>query len=151
MSQWCKHLNSFRHSLAHRISLYIPENVLRPEDEDSYQKLEAEKVELWKDRANCKLELDGDIQTWLKEMDEHRQTIHKIELEQSKLTSFSPLALHSLNEKDKHIIVFHAQVISNWNTVLDFICLFLDVVQSPLGKQLRDELIAKDIVTFESE
>lgn len=76
MSQWCKHLNSFRHSLAHRISLYIPENVLRPEDEDSYQKLEAEKVELWKDRANCKLELDGDIQTWLKEwMNIARQSI----------------------------------------------------------------------------
>ncbi|ACS79477.1 hypothetical protein [Maridesulfovibrio salexigens] len=151
MSSWCRHLNNFRHSLAHRIPLYIPENVLSPNKLETYQQLEKEKENLWENRDNCRRYLHEDIQKKLKELSKHRKRIHAIELEQSNLMSFSPVALHSYNEEGSHIVVFHAQILANWNTMLDFICLFLNEMQPPLGQQLREDLIAKDVVTFESE
>ena len=94
--QWFQHLEDFRHALAHRIPLYIPPYNVDPKNEKAYLELEA-----WSSAALIR----GDIT-------EHRRLAD----EQEKLTFFRPWMTHSFSERSK-IVVFHAQLLADFNTV----------------------------------
>ncbi len=139
---WRDHLNSFRHSLAHRIPLYIPPSSIRPEDLKRYNELEDKRGE----RIREVMKLAGFLQNShenasykLKMAKMYRKGADYIKSMQSDLEFFYPVATHSFAE-ESGFVGFHAQVISNWNTILDFLCKFLDEMQPPLGQQLQADL-----------
>jgi len=93
---WYKNLENFRHTLAHRIPLYIPPCICRPEDEEQY--LEIEKAEM-------QAMLIGDSVTQ-----------KKLVKEREKITYFRPLILHSFSEKSPTIL-FHSQLLADFATL----------------------------------
>lgn len=93
---WFQHLEDFRHALAHRIPLYIPPYNVDPKNEKAYREFEAS--------SNAAL-MRGDIA-------EHERLL----AEQKKLSFFRPWMTHSFSEQSK-IVVFHAQLLQDFNTV----------------------------------
>ena len=143
MSTWREHLNDFRHTLAHRIPLYIPSSSIRPEDEEAYRELSAEQEQLLKECAEWVLARPRSYETAFhdnQKVDEYRQRIAELEQKQSDLEFFTPVATHSYSEGGSPI-GFHGQVIANWNTLLEFLCCFLGAMQTPLGNQMKTDLI----------
>lgn len=106
MSQWYKeYLKEYRHALAHRIPLYIPPFSLNQEEFKQYEKLEKQKL-MARSQNNFQL------------------LSHIIE-EQDRLGKFVPLMKHSF-EENSHLVVFHAQILADWNTIVDIAEKFLD-------------------------
>lgn len=100
-SGWFDYLKSYRDALAHRIPLYIPPNVLRPDDEADFNRLEQEKREAHQRR---------DFGRW-----------HSALRQQRRLGAFEPLMAHSIgpDELDAPPYRFHAQMISDFGALLD--------------------------------
>jgi hypothetical protein len=96
LEPWFKHLEDFRHALAHRIPLYIPPYNVDPKNEEAYNKLQAEMNE-----ASNQNKLDVYAQ---------------LKAKQEKLKFFRPWMKHSFVEKSK-IVVFHAQMLADFNTI----------------------------------
>ena len=96
LDEWFGNLESYRHSLAHRIPLYIPPYTVDPKDEDSYQALE---------RRSWALLSSGQVE-------EHKRAKD----EQLLLKTFRPVIMHSFAEGAKPI-VFHPQIIADFNTI----------------------------------
>lgn len=94
---WFEYLESFRHSLAHRIPLYIPPYAIDPRNETAYQEYEHQKT-------NALRRYD---------MDEH----DRLEVEQMKLAFFRPVVAHSWVENAKGPVAFHPQLIADFKTV----------------------------------
>lgn len=96
MNDWFGYLADFRHSLAHRIPLYIPPAVVTQSNYDAYQEIEDRKVEALKRHDFAEND--------------------RLTIEQAKLTTFRPWIQHSLREGVKPI-VFHAQMIADFMTI----------------------------------
>lgn len=95
---WFAYLIDYRHSLAHRIPLYIPPTVMNKADLPKYNELSS----LWTE-AILKHEFDK---------------ADKIEQERQELGKFVPLIGHSFYE-DHHRIAFHKQLLSDWEVLKD--------------------------------
>lgn len=93
---WFSYLEGFRHSLAHRIPLYVPPYVLTEEEMKVESELEAKKMPLLRTH----------------QFDEYEKISEEIDA----LGKFVPCMTHSFGEKSPQA-VFHAQVIADWNTV----------------------------------
>jgi len=153
MSSWREHLNDFRHTLAHRIPLYIPPSSVRPEDEELYKELEIQKGKLLRESAEWvfgRSKSPENVFRDIEKVDDFHQKIAEVEQKQTDLEFFIPVATHSYTEGGIPI-GFHGQIIANWNTILEFLCHFLEVMQPPLGEQLRADLIKTGIILGESE
>jgi hypothetical protein len=96
MNGWFGNLESFRHSLAHRIPLYIPPYIVSPNDEKRWRSLEA---------AIFEASFRGDV-----------ALEKRLEADQNKLGRFRPGIKHSFSEGSRQI-VFHAQLIADFMTV----------------------------------
>jgi hypothetical protein len=107
LDAWFDYLENFRHALAHRIPLYIPPYVVTKDKEAAHRELEDRMTDAIKRRNYADYE--------------------RLSVEQMKLGMFSPLILHSFEEKAKPV-VFHAQLLADFNTV------------EALGWKMLDEL-----------
>lgn len=96
--KWFKYIENFRHSLAHRIPLYIPPCTVKEKDAESIKRLEDLR---WKAMFNNDFE-----------------ELARLNLEIEKLEEFVPIMLHSYEEESPYIF-FHAQIIADWNTVVE--------------------------------
>ncbi|WP_096703857.1 hypothetical protein [Magnetospirillum sp. 15-1] len=106
--RWFTAMKKFRDSLAHRIPLYIPPFTILPENQGRYNALEQEANEAQKRR----------------DFDEY----DRLRAEQREIGKFRPWIAHSLYEKEARPIVFHPQLIADYNTVDEF------------GRKMLDEL-----------
>lgn len=98
-NRWRGYLEDFRHSLAHRIPLYIPPQALNKEESERYRNL-------------CK------------QMSEAFSKLDFVEYERlykelSALGSNCPLMVHSFSEKSQEVF-FHSQVLADFNTIVEF-------------------------------
>ena len=105
-----EYLKSYRHALAHRIPLYIPPFCLNPEEAKQYEMLEEQKFEAI--RQN------------------NLQLLSQINEKQDRLGKFVPLTRHS-NGENSLPVIFHAQILADWNTIIDIAEKFLDEFSSP--------------------
>jgi hypothetical protein len=96
LDPWFGHIAALRHALAHRIPLYIPPYVIEAKDEPAYRDFEAKMTEAAK---------IGDFAEY-----------DRLSAEQLRLGRFRPWVQHSFEEKAKPV-VFHAQMLSDFNTV----------------------------------
>jgi hypothetical protein len=96
LDPWYDYLGNFRHSLAHRIPLYIPPYVLLTKNEVAYREVEQRMA----------------IAISKRDFVEHE----RLSVEQLKLTSFKPWMQHSFGEKSR-TVYFHPQMIADFNTV----------------------------------
>jgi len=99
MKTWFKYHESYRHALAHRIPLYIPPHGVKQSDVPAYEELERQKS-----MAMARVE-----------MDEYQ----RLDKEQKKLAVFQPFMQHSWDEISP-IMYFHAQLLADYETVVDF-------------------------------
>lgn len=97
--EWFDYLKDFRDTLAHRIPLYIPPYIVKPEAVDEYNRLE---------RASGEAMARADINEY-----------DRLQAEQKKLGRFRPWMTHSQFEKAPSI-VFHSQLIADYATVDEF-------------------------------
>ena len=100
---WFEHLKDFRDALAHRIPLYIPPFSVEPANAARWTALGTEA-----DAALFRGELDREME--LRE-------------QQKAITHFAPIMTHSLNTARR--VVFHAQLLADFNTVHEIGCEFL--------------------------
>lgn len=107
LDPWFDNLENFRHALAHRIPLYIPPYIISPDKEEAYQQLEEQIAEANKRRDFAESD--------------------RLSAEQEKLAVFNPIMTHSFEEEAK-IVVFHAQLIADFNTIEE------------LGRKMLEEL-----------
>lgn len=96
LDDWMEYLESYRHSLAHRVPLYIPPFVVQYRNIDYYRNLELQ------------------IEEASRNLD-HKRSNELQELQNS-LKSFRPVMQHSFEEEAKPV-VFHAQMLADFNTV----------------------------------
>lgn len=94
---WFANLESFRHSLGHRIPLYIPPYIVSPDNLERYEQLEAQMNEALFQR---------------RDLDEHI----RLKAERDALTRFRPWMKHSFSDPAPPI-VFHAQILADFSTV----------------------------------
>ena len=97
LDNWFLHIEEFRHALAHRIPLYVPPYV-------------SNEGEVRKEN-----DLETLRQTALKmhNFEEYERITSEIEA----LGRFEPFMTHSFSEKSPYV-VFHAQIIADWKTVV---------------------------------
>jgi hypothetical protein len=96
LDHWFAHLADLRHALAHRIPFYIPPHVIDPKDEAAYRDFEAKMAEAVKKHDFKEYE--------------------RLSTEQLRLGRFRPWVQHSFEEKARPI-VFHAQMLADFNTI----------------------------------
>ena len=104
---WFDHMGNFRDALAHRIPLYIPPYVVTTDKQAAYRELEDRMTEAIK----------------RKDFAEYS----RLSVNQMKLAVFRPWMQHSFEEKATPI-VFHAQVLADFNTIEE------------LGRKMLEEL-----------
>lgn len=102
---YCK---EFRHSLAHRIPLHVPEAVNQLKQE-RYNEIPNEKLKAIIDRDYEKAE--------------------ELEQEQKSLMLNYPMFVHSLSEGSEHVI-FHSQIIADFNTIIELADNFFEYFQA---------------------
>ncbi|MGH7489605.1 MAG: hypothetical protein ACREMY_28990, partial [bacterium] len=105
--QWFEELKHFRDALAHRIPLYIPPFIIGPDVVEEYNRLERASYDALKARKLNEYE--------------------SLRAEQEKLGRFRPWMTHSRSESAP-TIVFHYQLLADFNTVDEF------------GRAMLDEL-----------
>lgn len=105
LDDWFDLLENFRHALAHRIPLYIPPYIIDTKDAPEHRKLDQQISE-------ARLRLD-------------KQEVERLTDQQLKLGTFKPIMTHSFEEEAKHVI-FHSQLLANFNTVEELGHKFLD-------------------------
>lgn len=93
---WFDHIEDFRHSLAHRIPLYIPPHMVSAENTDEYRRLEREMQEA----------------TRTPDLGRHAE----LEREQNELMEFKAVMTHSFSEQSP-IAFFHAQTLADAATL----------------------------------
>jgi hypothetical protein len=116
---WFEQVEDYRDALAHRIPLFIPPYRVREEDVELHNQLEQE-------RGRCII--SGDY-----------KRLEQIEGEQEALGVFQPVMAHSINGNAREI-VFHPQVLSDFNTVCAIANLTLSELQTAKKLvRLKDE------------
>lgn len=93
---WFSYLENFRHSLGHRIPLYIPPHVVDPADVAQYQTLEASMNEALQ---------NSDLGEY-----------ERLKAEQIRLARFRPWMKHSLTDATPPVL-FHPQVLADFATI----------------------------------
>ena len=96
--KWSEHVDEFRHSLAHRIPLYVPPYIIRHDREDDYRRLERESWDAL---------VRGDLE-------EHQ----RLKQEQDDLTFFRPWFTHSYSECSPTMVI-HPQMLADFGAVLE--------------------------------
>lgn len=105
LDKWFAHVENFRHSLAHRIPLYVPPYASSEEEVNKEKKLEELRAVALKKH----------------QFDEYERLSDEIET----LGKFVPWMTHSFGENSPQA-VFHAQIIADWNTVVQISEHFLE-------------------------
>ncbi len=108
LREWFLQMENFRHALAHRIPLYVPPYVVNKEEAVKEQELERSRREALKRH----------------EFDEYERLTNELE----GVGKFVPWMTHSFGEKSRQV-VFHAQIIADWNTVVQISEKFLTELQ----------------------
>jgi len=98
IDEWFSYLESYRHSLAHRVPLYIAPFIITDEDRPEYDRLDAERSQ-----ASQR----GDYEAW-----------EQLDAEQEQLGFFRPIMSHSPSEPLNHVL-FHPQMILDYNTIAE--------------------------------
>jgi len=106
--EWFDYLENFRHALAHRIPLYIPPYVVTRANAARYNEIQGAMNEAI---AAANLARHAELQA-----------------QQTELTTWQPLMQHSFIEEAGRI-VFHSQLIADFNTIHE------------LGTMMLDELV----------
>ncbi|MBB5048545.1 hypothetical protein HNR60_003312 [Rhodopseudomonas rhenobacensis] len=106
---WFDHTTNLRHALAHRIPLYIPPYVIKKEDEAAYHAYQTNMAAAI--HVHDFAEYD------------------RLSAEQLQLGRFMPWVKHSF-EENAHPVVFHPQMLADFNTVEE------------LGRKMLDALAA---------
>lgn len=96
--RWFEYLERWRHSLAHRVPLYIPQFFVDPVNKDRYEELENLKAEAIR---------QGDYERF-----------EKLNTEQEQLGWFNPVIMGCFEKFDEDI-QFHSQVLNDFLTVED--------------------------------
>lgn len=96
--KWFDHVDEFRHSLAHRIPLYVPPFIVHPDNEADYLRLE---------RDSFKAQVKGNLE-------DHR----RLKKAQDDLTFFRPWFLHSFLEKSPRVVI-HPQMLADFGAVIE--------------------------------
>lgn len=109
MTSWFLYLENFRHTLAHRIPLYIPPYSIDPKNVDLYNSFDNEAVSMLRK----------------KKFDEYERLIAK----RDDLTFYRPLIAGSPTV-EKRLIAFHAQVIADFITIEDIAKRVLEKIDS---------------------
>jgi hypothetical protein len=110
MDAWFDMVDNYRHALAHRIPLYIPPYMVDPANEAAYQALETAKNVALFSRGN---------------LEEH----DRARADQKQMEFFRPWMLHSIGEGARPL-VFHPQLIANFNTIEEMGRKFLDALDA---------------------
>jgi len=87
-----KYLESYRHTLAHRVPLYIPPHMVDPSNEENYRKLNTAEL----------VTLD-------------RSERERIKTDRMKHTHFKAMMMHDLEESRE--VAFHAQLLTDFLTI----------------------------------
>lgn len=98
LDPWFSHLENFRHSLAHRIPLYIPPYVVTEADFATYQMLERQKRKAGRQGNQARYE--------------------QLDKAQKALVKFQPEMMHSAADNSPRV-VFHPQLLSDFKTVCE--------------------------------
>lgn len=106
LDEWFDMVDNYRHALAHRIPLYIPPYNVDPANETAYRALDAAKNEALFVRGN---------------IDEH----DRLQAAQKEMEFFRPWMLHSIGEGARPL-VFHPQLLANFNTIEEMGRTFMD-------------------------
>jgi len=93
---WFDMVDNYRHSLAHRIPLYIPPFCVDPANEAEYQQLEDRK--------------------WAAVAEGNVPEQNRLRDKQTKLEFFHPVVMHSFGECARPLL-FHPQLLANFNTI----------------------------------
>lgn len=110
LEPWFSYLKSFRHSLGHRIPLYIPPYCVTNANRARYDLL-----------AN---EMNQALRRW--DLKEHE----RLQAEQLALVFFRPWMQHSFEEAARPV-VFHSQVLADFATVEEICLKILEELDSP--------------------
>lgn len=106
--EWFTYIESFRHSLGHRIPLYIPPFAVRPNKIEEYQNLDTA--------------VDAAIRK--QEFNLHDE----LKRQRDDLRFFRPFMMHSW--VDPKPVVFHAQLFADFATVEQFCSAFLEALSN---------------------
>ena len=106
---WLEYIKGYRDALCHRIPLYVPPYFVDPKNAEKYHELENESF------AELK--------------NENLDRYHKLESEKKELMFFRPIMTHSLVEEPR-FVVFHSQVIADFNTIHEIATKFLEQLES---------------------
>lgn len=98
LDKWLNHVENFRHSLAHRIPLYVPPRSYNNEESKIAKELKALSMVALRNA----------------QFEESTRLEHEIET----LGKFEPLITHSFSENSAPV-AFHPQIIVDWNTVIE--------------------------------
>lgn len=98
IDEWFGYLESYRHSLAHRVPLYIAPFMITDEDRPEYDRLETEMALASQQR---------DYVGW-----------DQLDKQQEQLGLFRPIMSHSPSEPLNHVY-FHPQMICDYNTIAE--------------------------------
>ena len=98
-NDWFAHIKELRDSLVHQIPSYIPPHCVRPEDEERYQTIEAEKLQ-------CIQLLD---------LDRHAV----LQKQQDDLMHFQSWLVKT-HDNQRHIYHLHPQILSDAKTLCEF-------------------------------
>jgi hypothetical protein len=112
LDKWFKHNAALRHALAHRIPLYIPPYVIEQKDHAAYCEMDAKMT-----RAATKHDM---------------AEYDRLAGEQLKLGRFRPWVQHSFEENAKPV-VFHAQMLADFNTLVELAHKMLNELAQPRG------------------
>lgn len=107
--EWFAMIDNYRHALAHRIPLYIPPYCVLAENEARHNELDT-------------LILQAVASGELKELCRFR-------MEQAGMRVFQPVMQHSFGERARSL-VFHPQLLANFNTVDELGNAMLDAIQA---------------------
>ena len=98
LNEWFSQVENFRHALAHRIPLYVPPYVVNENEAAKEKELEQARREAINRH----------------DFDEYERLADELE----GVGKFVPWMTHSFAEKSRQV-VFHAQIIADWNTVVE--------------------------------
>ncbi|WP_341705020.1 hypothetical protein [Ferrovibrio sp.] len=101
---WFGWIQDFRHSLGHRIPLYVPPAAMNEQEVERLKEIETE---------NYAAIVAQDF-----------KKVENLRREQELLGKAMPLMTHSFSEESKKVF-FHAQVLADWNTVVELSDKFL--------------------------
>jgi hypothetical protein len=96
MAEWFEYLEDYRHALAHRIPLYIPQHAVDPRNEGRYHDLQA---------TITRLIMQGQL-----------AAAEPLERELNSLKFFRPFIMHSWAAGATPMVI-HSQMLTDFNTI----------------------------------